>query len=274
MALHKIKDFDPDYQTHFDNNDVIGFSLYSGTEKVGSVDDVLVDDNGAMRYFVVHTGAWILGKTVLMPIAQGRIVSGERKVYANNLTKAQVESLPEYNPDQAIDYDHEEQVRGVYRPTTAVAAPEMSYDRNSYGYDRDPSLYAINDDHQSLRLYQERLIASKTRQKSGEVAVGKHIETETARVSVPIEKERVVIERTPVTGGTPVAVGTANFQEGEVARVEVYEEVADIQKEAFVREEVRVTKVVDRETVTAEDQIRREELDLDVSGHPAVDKKI
>lgn len=274
MALHKIKDFDPDYRTHFDNNDVIGYDLYSGDEKIGSVDDVLVDDNGSFRYLVVNTGLWILGKKVLMPIAQGRIDYNDRRVYANSLTKAQVEQLPEYNPDHLVDYEHEEQVRGVYRPaTTGVAAPEMAYDRTSYGYDRDPDLYGFDHD-QTLRLYQERLIGSKTRQKTGEVAVGKHIETETARVSVPIEKERVVIERTPVTGGMPVAVGEADFHEGEVARVEVYEEVADIHKEAFVREEVRVTKVVDRNVVTAEDQIRREELDLDVDGSPVVERKV
>lgn len=272
MALHKIKDFDPDYRTHFDNNDVIGFDVYAGDEKVGSVEDVLVDDEGSFRYLVIHTGLWILGKKVLMPIAQGRIAYPDRKVYANNLTKAQVESLPDYNPDQLIDYDHEEQVRGVYRPTTAATTADMTYDRSSYGYDRDPDLYAFDHD-QSLRLYQERLIASKTRRKSGEVTVGKHTETETARVSVPVEKERVIIERTPVTGGASVTLGEASFQEGEVARVEVYEEVADIQKEAFVREEVRVKKVVDHDVVTAEDQVRREELDLDVDGNPVLEKK-
>jgi uncharacterized protein (TIGR02271 family) len=274
MTLHKIKDFDPEYRTHFDNNDVIGFDLYSGDEKIGSVDDVLVDDNGSFRYLVINTGAWILGKKVLLPIAQGRIVYADHRVYVNNLTKAQVDSLPNYDPDHLIDYEHEEQVRGVYRPAaTGIAAPEMTYDHTNYGYDRDPDLYAFDHD-QTLRLYQERLIASKTRQKTGEVAVGKHIETETARVSVPVEKERIVIERTPVTGGLPVTPGEVDFQAGEVARVEVYEEVADIQKEAFVREEVRVKKVIDRDVVTAEDQIRREELDLDVDGNPMLEKKL
>ncbi|MEP0918100.1 YsnF/AvaK domain-containing protein [Leptolyngbya sp. DQ-M1] len=273
MALHKIKDFDPDYRTHFDNNDVIGFDVYSGNEKVGSVDDVLVDDDGSFRYLVINTGLWILGKKVLMPIAQGRIAYPDHRVYANSLTKAQVESLPTYDPERLIDYDHEEQVRGVYRPTTAAMSADMTYDRSSYGYDRDPDLYGLDND-QTLRLYQERLIASKTRQKTGEVTVGKHTETETARVSVPIEKERVVIERTPVMGGMPVTVGEADFHEGEVARVEVYEEVADIQKEAFVREEVRVKKVVDHDVVTAEDQIRREEVDLNVDGTPIVEKKL
>ncbi len=61
----------------------------------------------------------------------------------------------------------------------------------------------LNDqDHQTFKLYQERLIANKTRTKTGSVGIGKHIETETARVSVGIDKERVVIERvTPADGG-------------------------------------------------------------------------
>jgi uncharacterized protein (TIGR02271 family) len=261
MALHTVKDFDPDYQAHFDNDDVIGLDLYSGSDKIGSVEDVLVDDNGSFRYLVINTGVWILGKKVLMPIGQARIAYGERRVYVNGLTKAQVEDLPEYDPDHLVGYDYEEQVRDVYRPNAIAAgmpATELNYDQDSYSYDRDPALYDLTDNHDTLRLYQERLIAGKTRRKTGEVAVGKHIETETARVEVPIEKER----------------GEVDFREGEVARVEVYEEVPDIQKEAFVREEVRVKKVIDRETVTAEDQIRREELDLDIDGNPNVDRKL
>jgi len=54
----------------------------------------------------------------------------------------------------------------------------------------------MNDqDHQNIKLYQERLIANKKRAKIGRVAIGKHVGTETQRVSVPIEKERLVVER-------------------------------------------------------------------------------
>jgi len=291
MALHKIKDFDPDYRSHFDDEDVIGLDLYAGNDKIGSVDDALVDDEGQFRYLVVNTGVWILGKKVLLPIGGARIDYAARRVYAKHLSKEQVESLPEFTHDTTIDYDHEEQVRGVYRPSIVDAAAsdvgyagsdnaplvdlDAGYDRDTYSYDKEPALYDVNDqDHQSLRLYQERLIASKTRQKTGEVAIGKHIETETARVSIPIDKERVVIQRTAVNTGMVIPASEANFQEGEMARIEVYEEVPDIQKEAFVREEVRVTKVVDHDTVTAEEQVRREELDVDTEGRPMVEKKV
>lgn len=128
-------------------------------------------------------------------------------------------------------------------------------------------------DTQQVNLYEERLIADKTRVKTGEVNVGKRVETETARVDVPVEKERVVVERTtPVDAGTPINPGDADFREGEVARVEIYEEQADIHKEAVLREEVKIRKEVERDTVQAEEQIRREELDIDRQGRDIVDR--
>ena len=41
-------------------------------------------------------------------------------------------------------------------------------------------------------------------------------------------------------------------------------------QEAFVREEVRVNKVVEHENATAKETIRREELDVDTKGSPVV----
>lgn len=280
MPLHKIQDFDPEYRNHFEDQDVIGYSLYAGNDKIGSVDDILVDDAGKIRYFIVNTGAWIFGKKVLMPIGQAQIDYQGRRIMASSLTRAQVESLPEYSGNP-VDYEHEEQVRGVYRPAALGAADTSTagasaYDRDSYNYDRDPDLYNLDErKHQNLRLYEERLIASKNRAKTGEVAVGKHVETETSKVSVPLEKERVVIERTaPAGAGAAVEPDSDAFRDGEVARVEVYEETPDIRKEAFVREEVSVRKEVDRETKEAEESLRREELDIDTEGRPVVDKGI
>jgi uncharacterized protein (TIGR02271 family) len=310
MALHRIKDFDPDYKNHFNEGDMKGMSVYSGAEKVGSVDDILVDDNGGFRYLVINTGAWIFGKKVLLPIGRARMNAASNRVEAMNLTKAQVEHLPEFKDDMTADYEHEEQVRQVYRPSSAMGSTPLEsgasldspaalgvgyagaasapttvntpptidtstgyqgYDRDTYSYDREPDLYGMQDEgQQSLKLYQERLVANKVRQKAGEVSIGKHIETESASVSVPVEKERVVIQRTVPTSSRVVAPGEAAFQEGEVARVEVYEETADIHKEAFVREEVRVQKVVDQDTVVADEQVRREELDIDTEGNPVI----
>ena len=120
-------------------------------------------------------------------------------------------------------------------------------------------------DDQTFKLYGERLVADKRQVKAGEVRIGKHVETETAHISVPLQKERVVVERiVPVDEGKLVDKSEVNFYEGEVARIKVYEELPNVHKQLFVREEVSFRKEVEQNTVEVEDKIRHEELDLDI----------
>lgn len=293
MVLYKLEDFEPNYRDTFEGKDIKGLGVYTqGTdEKIGSVSDVLVDEEGHFRYLVVDLGFWIFGKKVLLPLGRARIDYNVDRVYTVGLTREQAEDLPEFDERQALDYDYEERVRGVYRqpvnsslpleaaaPVEALAPVDTSYkpattpasNRDSYNYEHEPSLYGLNEqDHQTLRLYEERLIASKSRQKTGEVTIGKHVESETARVAVPIERERVVIERvTPADAGTTVSGREADFREGEVARIEIHEETAEVRKEAFLREEVRVRKVVEQDTVETQETVRREELDVNSGNLP------
>ncbi|MDZ8080670.1 MAG: DUF2382 domain-containing protein [Nostoc sp. DcaGUA01] len=290
MVLYKLEDFEPNYRDTFEGHDIKGLGVYTqGTdEKIGTVNDVLVDEDGHIRYLVVDLGFWIFGKKVLLPIGRARIDYNTDRVYTIGLTREQAEDLPEFNERLALDYDYEERVRGVYRqpgdynrsveastPVEASAPLDTSYstptfNRDSYTYEHEPSLYNLNEqDHQTLRLYEERLVAGTRRRKTGEVAIGKHVETETARVAVPVEKERVVIERvTPADAGRPVSAREADFREGEVARVELHEETPEIRKEAVLREEVRVRKVVDQDTVEAKETVRREELDVNAPNLP------
>jgi uncharacterized protein (TIGR02271 family) len=127
-------------------------------------------------------------------------------------------------------------------------------------------------DTQSIDLYEERLVADKTRQKAGEVTIGKHVETETVRIETPIERERVIVERViPEGADRSVAVDETSFQSGEILRVEVYEETPEIHKQVVVREEVNLRKEVTQDVVKAEDTVRREEIHVETEGHPAVD---
>ena len=283
-------------------------------EKIGSIDGGLVDESGRFRYFVIDTGFWIFGKKVLLPVGYCQIDDRARRIYATGIfNKKQVEELPEYNDSTRLDRNYEERVLRVYRThaaeTTVVAteyvasvdtpvpleasapldaapisrsnaisaqASTATYGHDTYNYQQDPSVYDLNaSDHQSIKLYEERLVANKKRRQAGEVIVNKHVETETARVSLPLEKERVVIERTtPADAGMIASTRNIDFREGEVARMKVYEETADIHKEAFVREEVKIRKEVEQDTVEAEETLRREELDIDTKGRRVVDRRI
>lgn len=301
MALYKIKDFYPNYREElFDGDDIKGYDVYAGNtdEKIGSVEDALVDESGYFRYLVIDTGFWIFGKKVLIPIGRCRVDANDRRVYAVGLeNKDQAEQLPEYHADMTIDSAYEQRVRSVYTTpsvenSAAVEATppveasgvtartgETAVDRtegyDTYSYEREPSLYQVTEqDHRQLKLYEERLLANKHRHKTGEVTVGKRVETETARAAVPVEKEKVIVEVTDAHGEEArVTPGEHDFHDGEVARVEVYEENAEIRKQAFVRGEVEVRKEVERDTVEATETIRREELEVKREGNPVVEER-
>lgn len=289
MALVSLKETYPNYRDQFSDNSlshIDEYSVYaSGDDKVGSVEDGLFDSStGQFRYLIVDTGVWIFGKKVLLPIGTARFDNTKQRVYVEGLTKDQVENLPEYDGNvSSVDYDYEERVRGVYRGTvgnsaatgtsaavadTAAVNTRPGYTADTYDYqEHDANLYTMNEDNHPIRLYEERLVAGKERVRAGGVKVGKHVESQTAEVSVPLEKERVVIERS--TPGTTVATGTDTdhvFEDGEVANVEVFEEKANIHKEAFVREEVNVRKETRQEVVREQATVRREELDVDGDG--------
>ncbi|MCL6749915.1 DUF2382 domain-containing protein [Nostoc sp. CCCryo 231-06] len=277
MPLQKISEFDTDYRNTLEGNDIKGMGVYvQGTdEKIGTVNDAVVDDQGAFRYLIVDIGFWIFGKKVLLPVGKSRIDSTANRLYVVGITREQAENLPEYQEHTTLDYDYEEQVRGGYRTPSVESSAALGStvgrttpSPDSYSYADDADLYDVSaHEDQTFKLYQERLVANKQRRKSGEVAISKRVETETARVAVPVEKERVVIERvTSQDTGKVVSAEATNFAEGEVAHIDLYEEVADIHKEAFLREEVKVQKVVDKETVEAEETIRREELNVDADG--------
>ncbi|MFP4007448.1 MAG: DUF2382 domain-containing protein [Spirulinaceae cyanobacterium] len=290
MALYKISNVYPNYDKNFfEGKDIKGMDVYAGentSEKVGTIEDVLVDEQGYFRYFVLDTGFWIFGKKVLLPIGRSRVEMDQNRVYATGLTsKEQAERLPEYDHDMTVDYEYEERVRGVYRsPTVEESAPveasagttvaaTPTYEREAYTYDREPELYNTNErDHDKLHLYEERLITDKNRRETGEVAVGKKVTTETARAEVPVEKEKVVIEVSTPNNERKVAPHNPDFGDTEVARMKVHEETADIHKEAYERGEVEVHKEVERDTVSAQKELRREELDVERKGNPRIDR--
>lgn len=287
MVLYKLEEFDSNYQDAFGGDDIKNYDVYSDIDddKIGSVKNIMVDEAGRFRYLVVDTGFWIFGKQVLLPVGRARIDSSDRRVYAVGLTKEQAQNLPEFSEDLDIDRDYEERVTGVYSTetmgtatqlgTASASMPNVAPETRDHDiYQQKPDLFDMSDrDHQSLKLYEERLVANKQRHKTGEVSIGKHVETETQNVAVPVEKEQVVIERkTAENAGQPVAPGEADFRDQEVARMDVYEEKPEIHKEAVLREEVNIRKEVKRDTVNASEQIRREELDIDSQGRPIADK--
>src|SRR4029450_8258754 len=75
-------------------------------------------------YLVVDAGAWIFGRTVLLPAGVvERIDTVEHKVYVDR-TKDQIKAAPEY--DQTVDdATYRERLGGEYADTDQGPAPPM-----------------------------------------------------------------------------------------------------------------------------------------------------
>jgi hypothetical protein len=163
MGLVKLNHYYPDYkQAAFSEYDITNFDVIAkGDEKVGSVASVLVDDQSdRIRYLVVDTGFWILGKKVLLPIALGQIVYMDRRVYVEGLTEEQVKALPEYTDDIVIDPNYEAQIRSVLRPLVAEVTTDQVDNPATYTLDQEPYFYEIKDPQ--LKAVQEQLVARKS----------------------------------------------------------------------------------------------------------------
>ena len=249
--------------------------------KVGTVTSAMVDPSGGrIRYLVVDTGGWFFSKEVLVPVGMARIE--DDGVYFDSLTKDQVKSMREYRVgDDIADEDmgreavmltgrddHSRYVAPQTVEPVLTAGPAVT-DTSRFNYRDDDADDKLFKAPQRLQLLEERLNVSKTREKVGEVEVGKRVETHTEKVNVPLEREEVVIERHAVSGGQ--VVSGAVLGSNETIKVELEAERANVTKQAFVVEEVEIGKRVQTETQVVTETIGKEVLEVGRNGQMVTD---
>lgn len=334
MALFKIDDRYPDYKDRFfGGNDVKGTAVYTHPqdEKIGSVHNVLVDEADRIRYLVVDTGAWVFGKKILLPISCCIDQPRRDRSYATDLTKSQIQGLPEYkdemvthsrdaaysasrdaayasNNDARSNSNGQEQawsadrmasvedsvpvelsvpveqaglkgympsqaVSPVARPTV-VNEPDVRPQAQPVppivpNNEREPDRYAApHPDQHRVQLYEERLVADKYQQKTGEVTISKRVELRETETSLPLHKEKIIIEIESVGGVTRVHTPDGTIQNGESVHMDVYGEQATLRKEPVVYQDVSIRKEKVTDVVTARETLRREELDVQAEETP------
>ncbi|MFC5849004.1 PRC and DUF2382 domain-containing protein [Deinococcus petrolearius] len=256
-SLIRLSELSNDAQYNLNDDNVynpIGHAAYGyGSDKVGTVRDALVEPtSGRIRYLLVDVGGWFSSKEVLVPVGHARI--DDHGVYFDNLTKDQVKEMSEYREGEmysAESMDRDERVlRGV--ETTDVAT-DTTYQRQAY---QTPD---------RLQLLEERLVVNKDRFKAGSVQIGKRVETHQESVSVPLQREEVVIERHAVSDARPVE-GVVLGQGTQTMSVDLEAERANVTKQAYVTEEISVGKRSVTETQTVTDTVGREVLDVNKTG--------
>jgi len=144
--------------------------------------------------------------------------------------------------------------------------PELQTNWASYGGDTglswDRARPAARDAwDRTVQLREERLRVDKEQVTTGHVDVRKEVITEHQNISVPVEREEVVIERRPAGG--KAAAGDLHAEE---IRIPVKEEQVHVSKEAVVKEEVSIGKRKVTDTETVSEDVAHEELVVEQEG--------
>lgn len=124
-------------------------------------------------------------------------------------------------------------------------------------------------DTQNVELKEEQLDVNKREVESGQVNVSKNVVEDRESIDVPVDHEEVVIERHAVNDGREAKDG--DFQDEDYS-IPLKEEEVDVNKKSVVTEEVEVGKRRVTDTEHFEDNVRREELDVQTDGNVNVEK--
>lgn len=96
-------------------NEVTGYYVEARDGDIGHVEEFLLDENDwSIRYLVIDTRNWWPGRGVLLSPRSIRGVSWSDEQIEVELTRAQVETSPPYDPAAPIDRDYEAMLHGHY----------------------------------------------------------------------------------------------------------------------------------------------------------------
>jgi uncharacterized protein (TIGR02271 family) len=109
---------------------------------------------------------------------------------------------------------------------------------------------------------EEELDVVKRQREAGEVRLKKDVVTETKHIDVPVTREEVRVERTPIDAPRSARPGEAEFRE-ETVSMPIREEEVEIRKRPVVKEEVRVKRDRTQQEQRADAEVRRETVDIE-----------
>jgi uncharacterized protein (TIGR02271 family) len=260
-----------------------GYEVYDQAgEKIGKVDDLFVDESDNPEYIGVKMG--FLGtRSTLIPWQLATADDANRRIDVS-VDKETAKNGPSFDDDREITPEYENEVYSYYG---LQAAQEGSEQRGAYGdyyadehpgvamgdtesgtfREHDPAAEGVAepggdlDDEDELRVQrtEEELRAGTREREAGALKVRKRVRTDRERIEVPTRHEEVTVERVPVAEGEATE---AEIGDDEV-RVPVTEEEVVVEKRPVAKEEVRIRKEVVEDTEVVEEDVRREEVEID-----------
>ena len=239
-----------------------GYEVYDQNgEKIGKVDDLFLDEHDNPEYVGVKMG--FLGtSSTLIPMqiitvddAAGRLVASTEK--------HTVKEGPTFDDDREITPEYEDQVHSYYGLERTQTSAEPNYSYGTYSGASETT----DEDELRVQRSEEELRAGTREREAGALNVRKRVVTDRKSIEVPTKREEVTVDRVPVEGET----SEAHIGDDEVT-IPVTEEEVVVEKRPVAKEEVRIRKDVVEDTEVVEEDVRREEVDVDDATERRLDR--
>jgi uncharacterized protein (TIGR02271 family) len=250
---------------------VIGCTAYdSNGDKIGKVGQVYFDDvSGEPEWATVNTGLFGTSES-FVPIRDAEF-SGDRLVVRHD--KDLVKDAPNVGDDGHLSPEEERTLYAHYNVGWGDDTTTTGYDTTTTtgttgtvqpeGHDTSGP---TTDD--AMTRSEERVEVGTASREAGRARLRKYVETEQVTQTVPVSRERAVIETEPITDANVGSATEGPAISEEEHEVVLHEETPVVQKTTEPVERVRLgtEQVTDQESVSEEVRKERIETEGDVDG--------
>ena len=256
--------------------EVIGSTAYGRDgEKIGKVGQLFLDDQTGQPEFVTINTGFFGSSESFVPVADATF-EGDRLVVP--FDKDKVKDAPNVDLDgRHLDESEEQRLYEYYGMSSTGTSGYTDTDRTA-GYadttrtsDTDRDITSGTEGHDTsgpttddaMTRSEEQVRVGTTSQEAGRARLRKYVTTEHETHTVPVRKERAVLETEPITDGNVGAATSGPDISEEEHEVVLREERATVDKTVEPVERVRLgtETTTDEETVTEE--VRKEHVEVE-----------
>mgnify|MGYP002722852333 CR=1 FL=1 len=269
-------------------------------EKLGSVKEVFVDEQTGQPTFVeVNHGLFGMSSS-LVPL-RGHDFNGDDLKLA--FSKDRIEGAPDFDSDKPLTPEAQSDIfkhynlenaqdvttyrdertgttagagaagagvagagvagAGAHAKDETVTTERTETTDRAAATDANAGRNLTDNDNELIRS-EERLDVNKERVATGEARLRKYVVTDTETVEVPVEREEVRVERTPISEADAANFnGTIGDNDTAEASVTLHEERVNVDKKTVPVEKVNLSKETIQDTETHTEELRKEQIDTD-----------
>ncbi len=231
-------------------------------EVIGRLSSLWTDESGQPAYLGVKT-SWFSGKNHVIPAHAASMDSRRERIRVPFSVQA-VKDAPDFDPDCELSDADERRIEEYYSRfghTSRGNKMAQGGQTTSQATATPPTGQAA--EHTTMKLAEEQVKVGKRQVEAGGVRLRKIVRTETVNRPVELRREEIVVERVPAREGGGAARA---FEQGGDIYIPLRREEAVVEKEARVREEVRVRKDSKAEQQNVSAQVRREDVEIEREG--------